>query len=452
MRKTRVFAWTTCLAIVVFGALIAGQWQPVAAGGPVATGGGDSGFRVLKPIESGDLTLFPVVRNDGKAAAGAQFLTLDEGFKSGEVEVTEAGKVRGLVRSRNGGPVNSATRYQGDQVNTLVLVNNSNRPLLLLAGEIVTGGKQDRIIAKDRIVPAGADPIDLSVFCVEHGRWTESSAKFGATASNAAQSFMVQPAVRQQAMVAKDQQQVWNSVSGAVSKMAMAAAPPKPASHGAIPAIAQSETVTVTSSQSSVAMAGLGTTSYAKAMQNKAVSAVVDQETAGMIQSREQILATLRQEHAVGVVVAVRGEVIWADIFSDPELLSRYWSKLVRSYAAEGIGGGATHKTATIADAQAFLDTPGQRPRRLRGRGRRLSLPRGEDRAHRHVLARIPAAQHRLRRPHQQAHHQEPAAKLCLRAHLLVRILAYCSRSFRFVCHSRRGSASWMAATPIGLL
>jgi hypothetical protein len=241
-------------------------------------------------------------------------------------------------------------------VNTLVLVNNSSRPLLLLAGEIVTGGKQDRIIAKDRIVPAGADPIDLSVFCVEHGRWTESSAKFGATANNAAQSFMVQPAVRQRAMVDKDQQQVWNSVSGAVSKMAMAAAPaarpasPQPSS--------QSETITVTSAQSSAAMAGLGTTSYAKAMQNKAVSAVVDQETAGMIQSREQILATLRQEHAVGVVVAVRGEVIWADIFSDPELLARYWSKLVRSYAAEGIGGGATHKAATIADAQAFLDTP----------------------------------------------------------------------------------------------
>jgi hypothetical protein len=344
-----MFAGMACFAMVVFGALIAGQVQPVAAGG------GDSGFRVLKPIESGGLTLFPVVRNDGKAAAGAQFLTLDEGFRSGEVEVTEAGKVRGLVRSRNGGSNSNAMRYQGDQVNTLVLVNHSNRPLLLLAGEIVTGGKQDRIIAKDRIVPAGADPIDLSVFCVEHGRWTESSAKFGATANDAAQSFMVQPAVRQRAMVDKDQQQVWNSVSGAVSKMALAAAPPpsKPEYHGA-----QSETVTVTAAQSSAALAGLGTTSYAKAMQNKAVSAVVDQETAGMIQSREQILATLRQEHAVGVVVAVRGEVIWADIFSDPELLARYWSKLVRSYAAEGIGGGATHKTATTADAQAFLDTP----------------------------------------------------------------------------------------------
>jgi len=351
MRKMRMLQFVVCLAMVSTGGLIADRWEPVAAAGT------DSGYRVLKPIESGDLTLFPVVRADGKAREADQFLTLDEGLKSGEVEVTEAGKVRGLVRSRNGSP---PVRYQGDQVNTLVLVNNSKRPLLLLAGEIVTGGKQDRIIARDRIVPVGADPIDLSVFCVEHGRWTESSSKFGASASGAVGSFMVQPAVRQEAMVAKDQQQVWNSVDGALTTMARAAAPPpKP---NAAPNAGASETVTVSSAEVSAlpihGSASLGTTSYAKAMQNSAVSAKVDQEAAGVVESREQALATLKQEHAVGVVVAVRGEIIWADIFSDPELLTRYWTKLVRSYAAEGLGGGATHKSATIADAQNFLDSP----------------------------------------------------------------------------------------------
>src|ERR1700734_1390041 len=125
-----------------------------AAGGPMEGGGP---YRVLAPIESGNLLLFPVVRVDGKGAGASPFLTLDEGFKTGEVEVTEAGRVTGLVRPR-GGPANS---YRGDQVNTLVLVNHSERPLLLLAGEIVTGGKQDHIIAKDRIVPAEGEPIDL---------------------------------------------------------------------------------------------------------------------------------------------------------------------------------------------------------------------------------------------------------------------------------------------------
>ena len=332
------------LAVVMAAVLAMGRLEPVAAGGA------ESGYRVLKPIESGDLTLFPVVRADARTLPADQFLTLDEGLRSGEVEVTEAGKVRGLVRSRGGA---TPMRFQGDQVNTLVLVNNSKRPLLLLAGEIVTGGKQDRVIAKDRIVPVGADPIDLSVFCIEHGRWTESSAKFGASANAAGakvpvQSFMVQPAVRQQAMVAKDQQQVWNSVGGAISNMAAVAGAPPPSAGG------------IGENQWYVQGRTLGTTSYAKAMQSDAVSAKVDQEAAGAVASREQALATLRQEHAVGVVVALRGEVIWADIFSDTGLLTRYWTKLVRSYAAEGLGSRGPHGSASVADAQRFLDTPAQ--------------------------------------------------------------------------------------------
>ena len=337
-KMTRVVQCVACVTMAATATVLSQHVQEVAAGGA------DNGYRVLKPIQSGDLTLFPVVRADAKSLPANEFLTLDEGFKTGEVEVTEYGKVRGLVRSRGG---IATPHYQGDQVNTLVLVNNSKRPLLLLAGEIVTGGKQDRIIAKDRIVPVGADPIDLSVFCVEHGRWTESSDKFGATAGNEAKSFMVQPAVRQQAMVAKDQQQVWNAVGGAISNMQVevAAAPPPMAS--ASPSVPRAS-----------AGVSLGTTSYAKAMQSSAVSAKVDQESAGLLQSREAALATLKQEHAVGVVVAVRGEIIWADLFSDPELLSRYWVKLVRSYAAEGFGGGPANRVVTTADAQAFLDAP----------------------------------------------------------------------------------------------
>jgi hypothetical protein len=301
MRDARMLRLGTGVLMVAAVVLAAGCWQPAAAGGS------DGGYRALKPIQTGDLTLFPVVRNDGKALPGDQFLTLDEGLKSGEVEVTEAGNVRGLVRSR-GGAVQR--RYEVDQVNTLVLVNNSKRPLLLLAGEIVTGGKQDRIIAKDRIVPAGAEPIDLSVFCIEHGRWTESSAKFGTSAKAASASIMVQPAVRQQAMVAKDQQQVWNSVHGAIGSMAVAAAAPPSENSTVTVEGRRAEIITMNSE----ALAGsLGTTSYAKAVQMPAVSAQVDKEAAGTVQSREQALATLRDEHAVGVVVAVHGEVIWAD-------------------------------------------------------------------------------------------------------------------------------------------
>jgi hypothetical protein len=321
------------------GAAVAGHGVSAAEGGPAQPVSGP--YRVLDPITSGNLELFPVVRADGKSTGETPFITLDEGLKSGEVEVTEAGRARGLVRSRDGGgwegrehPRNDFDR--GDQVNTLVLVNHSKHPLLLLAGEVVTGGKQDRIVAKDRIVAPESDAIDLSVFCIEPGRWTESSANFGLSNQSAAKSFMVQPIVRENAMAARDQQQVWDSVNGAVEKMRVAAAPEMAGS----------------------AASELNTTSYAKTMQNEAVIAKVDEAAAPVMNAREQVLAKLREEHAVGVVVAVRGEIVWADLFASTDLLARYWTKLVRSYAAESLAAGEDHAAPSVADAQHFLDAP----------------------------------------------------------------------------------------------
>jgi hypothetical protein len=340
---------TVLVAIVVFH-----QVNRVrAAGGPVEPT--HSSYRILAPIESGNLLLFPVVESNRMPAS--PFITLDEGIKSGQVEVTEAGNVRGLVRPRptrgrtddgvlRSHPLPDPPTYRGDQVNTLVLVNNSDKPLLLLAGEIVTGGKQDRIVGKDRIVPAQSDPIDLGVFCIEHGRWTEDTATFKSSANAPSQSLMVQPSVRAKAMVEKSQQQVWDSVHGSiVGALAAPVAPP--------PGIAVAEPRHPMPDPNS-----LGTTSYARAMQSTAISEKVDEAAAPLMKSREQVLEKLREEHAVGVVVAVRGEIVWADIFSDTDLLSRYWIKLVRSYAAESLMADRAHSAPSISDAQHFLDAP----------------------------------------------------------------------------------------------
>ncbi|MGP8253387.1 MAG: ARPP-1 family domain-containing protein [Terracidiphilus sp.] len=339
-------------AAVLFAVLaaLAGSGFVTAAGGP-NTGAG--AYRVLAPIESGHLLLFPVVRTSGDTPAETPFITLDEGIKSGDVEVTEAGNVRGLVRPR---PANGwhdpgihpppPTSYRGDQVNTLVLVNHSRKPLLLLAGEIVTGGKQDRVIAKDRIVPPDADPIDLSVFCIEPGRWTGSTDNFGASNKASAESFMVQPAVRERAMAEKDQQEVWNSVHGTISQMAAVAAPSSIGS--------ASETVTVEAGSNPIP---LNTSSYAQAMNNDAIKAKVDEAATPANEVRAQVLEKLREEHAVGVVVAVHGKLIWADLFANTDLLSRYWTKLVRSYAAESVTESGDHEAPGVADAQRFLES-----------------------------------------------------------------------------------------------
>ena len=160
-------------------------------------------LHVLAPITHGNLTIFPIV--GGVEYDTSRLLTLDEGVRAGTVIVTEQGSVPGMLR--RGQPVN---RGSGGATNQLVLINNSDRPLLLLAGEIVTGGHQDRVIGADRLVLPNSDPIDLSVFCVEPGRSVGPSTQF-----NSMKSQMAQPSVRVPAMAEKDQHQVWNQVADA---------------------------------------------------------------------------------------------------------------------------------------------------------------------------------------------------------------------------------------------
>lgn len=273
-------------------------------------------YKILNPISHGNLTIFPVVA--ASTHDTSEFITLDEGIRSGEVVVTEAGRMGGLVR----GPHPHMPASYGAQVNSLVLVNNSKHPLILLAGEIVTGGKQDRIVAKDRVIPAESDPVDLGVFCVEPGRWTESSAQFSTLNSQ-----MAQPSVRSKAMVAQDQKQVWDSVGEA---------------NGVIAGVAGGLTT--------------ASSSYAKTFDDEKVKKWVANEAAPVEQSYSSLMKQLRDQHAVGVVVAVGGRLIWADIFASTNLLEKYWPKLVRSYAAEAITTQVPAKPVDIVDAQMFLE------------------------------------------------------------------------------------------------
>ena len=287
-------------------------------------------YSVLAPISKGKLTIFPVVAQ--LTHDTSDFITLDDGIRSGDVIVTEAGNVgvRPLVRGQSHYvPEHSS----GAQVNQLVLVNNSKHPLILLAGEIVTGGKQDRIIAKDRIIPAGGDPVDLSVFCVEPGRWTGTTTNFKAMSI----PQMAQPSVRYNAMAEKSQQKVWDEVGRSRDRAMAAAAPRSDASRGGV-------------------VGGLtNTTSYAKTMEIGGVQQTVDEVAKPIQTSYDSVIHQLRDKHAVGVIVAVNGQIIWADIFASTQLLEKYWPKLVRSYAAEAITSDISGKQPTIEAAEQFL-------------------------------------------------------------------------------------------------
>jgi len=304
-----------------------------ASAGAGDTASISSDFKLLDPISHGDLTVFPVVSN--RAHDTSEFLTLDEGIRSGEVIVTEVGNLHSMMHRRH----RPQTYPASAEVNRLVLVNNSQRPLLLLAGEIVTGGKQDRVVGKDRIVPAESDPVDLGVFCVEPHRWVESSNKFGTTGF-----LMAQPSVRGKAMAEKDQQQVWNEVNNAKSNMSANLRKMAPSS--------ASETVEVTAAARELD----STSSYAKARANGVVQKQMETITEPMQKSYESLIKQLRNQNAVGVVVAVKGRIVWADLFASGSLLGKYWPKLLQSYAAEALTTPGEHREVSVKEAQQFLE------------------------------------------------------------------------------------------------
>ena len=96
-------------------------------------------WRLLDPVTYENISVFPVISSYSQDTSA--FLTLEEGLASGEVIVREQGS-DGLVRGRDGRPVYLPPSNIGAAVNQLVLVNHSKRPLLLLAGELVSGGSR----------------------------------------------------------------------------------------------------------------------------------------------------------------------------------------------------------------------------------------------------------------------------------------------------------------------
>ena len=298
-------------------------------------------WRILDPITYENIAIFPVV--SGSSQDTSSFLTLEEGLASGEVIVSERGAA-GMVRNRGVVRPTATPQYDsGASVNQLVLVNRSKRPLLLLAGELVSGGKQDRIIGKDRIVPVGAEPLPLDVFCVEHGRWTGSSSQFTASKT------IVHPSVREQAAVDQKQTEVWAAVTGgSTASVNVSAAPPPPAP------LSQSVLAEAIASEAP-------TQSYRKIYESSRVGGSVDSFVDQVQRRFARATSGLKGERVVGVVVAYGGEVAWSDIFASGDLFHQYWSKLLRSYAVEALARPTLRETASSDDAREFLRRPNGR-------------------------------------------------------------------------------------------
>ena len=117
-------------------------------------------YRVTGPVIHENLAIYLV---HGKSAAGPVPLTLDEALGKRIVKVHETGNV-----------------------NELQIENLGSDEVFVQSGDIVKGGKQDRVLTVSLVLPPRSGRIPIASFCVEQGRWAargKEDAKTFATAS-----------------------------------------------------------------------------------------------------------------------------------------------------------------------------------------------------------------------------------------------------------------------------
>lgn len=249
-----------------------------------------------------NLSIYPIY--SAPAANPNDYITLDEGLKQGTVLVTETGGSGGrpLVRNRPGsGQVRTGQNVQQAQqtigsgtVNNLWITNKSGKKLLILTGEMVSGGKQDRIIQKDVLLLPSKEPVNLSVFCVEQQRWSGSNMAFAPAAGGA--GGLADPSVRGKAQHERNQSAVWSQVDSSLGK--------------------------------------LKTENATKTYQANLNSPKVKQSVEAYVKGIEK---QFPMDRAVGVAVAVNGKMVWMDRFANNQMFRKYWPKMVRSYALEAM-------------------------------------------------------------------------------------------------------------------
>ncbi len=216
--------------------------------------------------------------------------------------------------------------YETSEVNELEVENISKEfDVFIQSGDIVKGGKQDRILAVSIIIPARSGRVKIEAFCVESGRWekrgSEDSKQF--TSSN---DRIVTKDLKIAANASRSQQEVWSKVGEAQASL---------------------------SRNLGVTVNGDSESSLQLSLENKKVVANVDEYTkklANIIDGKSDV---------IGYAVAVNGQINSADIYVSNALFKKLWPKMLKASATEAVTAlrGVRLADPVKADAvQGFLD------------------------------------------------------------------------------------------------
>ena len=115
-------------------------------------------YQVGDGIRKDKLTIYPIIDKRVKPRPEGDFDLLGAAMASGTLTITEV-DASGTVAN-------------------LQVLNRGAKPVLLLAGDVITGGKQDRIVTEDLVLDHSQTPKTIAVNCVEAGRWNATSDHF----------------------------------------------------------------------------------------------------------------------------------------------------------------------------------------------------------------------------------------------------------------------------------
>ncbi|MEO8559539.1 MAG: DUF6569 family protein, partial [Rhodospirillales bacterium] len=229
--------------------------------------------------------------------------------------------------------------HETGDVNSLKVENLGDKDIFIQAGDIVKGGKQDRVLSLDMVLAPKSGRIDIAAFCVEHGRWSgrggEKTDAFGSS-NNAL------PAKLRASTVAKagepprapgaPQQKVWAGVQEMQRKLAD----------------------------------NVGQSVNAKPSPTSMQLTLENDKLKSNVAAYEKAFADIlsKTPDAVGFVAVINGKISSAELYNSTALFQRMWPKLLNAAAVEAISEQDKKPVTPIANdtVTAFLDQLGKAP------------------------------------------------------------------------------------------
>lgn len=260
--------------------------------------------------------------------------------------------------------------HETGTVNTLVVENLSDTDdVLIQPGDIVKGGRQDRLIASAVLVPPKSGKVDVPSFCVEQGRWAGRGAE-AATHFGKSDEVIAGKALKQAAVVNGNQSEVWENVKKTQQKLAENAGKPS-VQNAASP------------------------TSLQLALEDADVRKRLEAYTAALT------ARTTGRRHVVGFAVAVNGKLTGAEVYGSAAVMAKAWPKALRSAATEALSekdAKGTFAAPSAVACRAFLADAekGQSEAVAKLDGPHPGQPRGDDREQFILLGLNQAEQIRL--------------------------------------------------------